>query len=200
MSFMQESYRSDLNNNEWVSVKSPIGSKRTRKKSFKQNLASSSGSDNDESFTLNSIDTPKPALIPLSYIKRFYKKKSDRKGSLPVQHDEQDSDDNVLINTSTPESNGLVLIKYKKTVDKDSGLESLKTSQLQKKREVYSLLLFIFFLFVTIITLSQILVMHNQTQNSNFYQIKLMQEELKLMDTSIDRMLKEKHVIPIQLW
>ena len=46
-------------------------------------------------------------------------------------------------------------------------------------------------LIITIITLSQILVMHNQTSNTNFHQIKLMQEELKLMDFSIDKMLKQ---------
>lgn len=94
----------------------------------------------------------------------------------------------------------LVLIKYKNAADSDSGANSLRASQLQKRREIKSLLLFVFFLFVTIITLSQILVMHSSTSSSNFNQIKLMQEELKLMDLSIDRMLKEKHVLPIQTW
>lgn len=97
-------------------------------------------------------------------------------------------------------SNQLVLIKYKKSNENDSDFNSLRANQLQKRREIHSLLLFIFFLFVTIITLSQILVMHSQTNNSNFYQIKLMQEELKLMDLSIDKMLKEGHVLPMQVW
>jgi hypothetical protein len=100
---------------------------------------------------------------------------------------------------SSPSPSDLVLIKYKQS-NEESSYNSLRTSQLQKKREVQSLLLFIFFLFITIITLSQILVMHSQTNNSNFHQVKLMQEELKLMDLSIDKMLKEKHVLPIQVW
>jgi hypothetical protein len=87
----------------------------------------------------------------------------------------------------------LVLIKYKSRQSDDP------RHSLQKRREFHSLLLFVFFLFVTIITLSQIIVMHSQTSQSNFYQIKLMQEELKLMDASIDRMLKEKHVLPMQV-
>jgi hypothetical protein len=70
----------------------------------------------------------------------------------------------------------------------------------QKKREFHSLIVFVFFLFITIITLSQILVMHNQTSNTNFYQIKLMQEELKLMDFSMDKMLKQNDVLPMQIW
>lgn len=107
----------------------------------------------------------------------------------------------LLLDTENNSSNGetssnggdkLVLIKYKSKVDGSK-------LNLQKKREIHSLLFFIFFLFVTVITLSQIIVMHTQTSQSNFYQIKLMQEELKLMDASIDRMLKEKHVLPVQV-
>jgi hypothetical protein len=108
----------------------------------------------------------------------------------------------LLFDTENNSSNGetssngggdkLVLIKYKSKVDGSK-------LNLQKKREIHSLLFFIFFLFVTVITLSQIIVMHTQTSQSNFYQIKLMQEELKLMDASIDRMLKEKHVLPVQV-
>jgi hypothetical protein len=88
------------------------------------------------------------------------------------------------------------LIKYKKSSDD----KSLKEAQLQKRYELRSLVIFIFFLFVTIITLSQILVMHSQTNSSNLNQIKFMQEELRLMDQSIDRLLKERHVVPMQLW
>jgi hypothetical protein len=94
----------------------------------------------------------------------------------------------------------IVLIKYKQTDDDDNSIGAYKNNQKKKRREIHSLLLFIFFLFVTVITLSQILVMHSGTNNSNFYQIKLMQEELKLMDQSIDKMLKERHVIPMQVW
>ncbi|CAF1039187.1 unnamed protein product, partial [Brachionus calyciflorus] len=101
-------------------------------------------------------------------------------------------------NKPDDDDNKLVLIKYKS--DAESGVNSLRANQLQKRREIHSLLLFIFFLFVTIITLSQILVMHSSTNNSSFHQIKLMQEELKLMDLSIDKMLKENHVIPMQIW
>jgi hypothetical protein len=107
----------------------------------------------------------------------------------------------------TPESvtnnaKDLVLIKYKNIENEENrgSLNSIKSNALQRRREIHSLIIFIFFLFVTIITLSQILVMHSQTNNSNFYQIKMMQEELKLMDASIDKMLKEKHVTPMNTW
>ena len=42
--------------------------------------------------------------------------------------------------------------------------------------------------------------MHNQTHSSNFGQIKLMQDELKLMDATIDTMLKERRVLPMEVW
>ena len=89
-------------------------------------------------------------------------------------------------------NNGESLIRYK-TLKKDE-------QSLQQQRECNTLILFLFFLFIVILTLSQILIMHNQTNNTNFYQIKLMQEELKLMDKSIDKMLKENGVLPMQLW
>lgn len=94
----------------------------------------------------------------------------------------------------------LVLIKYKNknSAEGESGRNG-GGGGVQKRREIHSLLFFVFFLFVTIITLSQIIVMHSQTSQSSFYQIKLMQEELKLMDASIDRMLKERHVLPMQV-
>ena len=100
--------------------------------------------------------------------------------------------------TSVPDQQQLVLIKYKnKNSDGEGGRNG--GGGVQKRREIHSLLFFVFFLFVTIITLSQIIVMHSQTSQSSFYQIKLMQEELKLMDASIDRMLKERHVLPMQV-
>ena len=85
------------------------------------------------------------------------------------------------------------LIRYQTSKKDDTG-------PVQKKREFHSMIVFLFFLFITIITLSQILVMHNQTSNTNFHQIKLMQEELKLMDFSIDKMLKQNDVLPMQIW
>ena len=112
-------------------------------------------------------------------------------------------------------ASNLVLIKYKQswssssaqsTADlcqqSPSSLPSSSSSRLQKRREVHYLLLFVLFLFIAIITLSQILVMHSRsaTNSNNFKQIKLMQEELKLMDVSIDKMLKEKNVTPIRTW
>lgn len=101
------------------------------------------------------------------------------------------------------ESNhSLFLIKYKKNEENYNGQTSNPKlgNQFQKKQEIYSLFMFIFFLLLTIITLSQILVMHNQTHNSNFKQIKQMQEELTLMDATIDTMLREKKVLPMQVW
>lgn len=94
----------------------------------------------------------------------------------------------------------LVLIKYKNKNSEGEGGRTGGGGGVQKRREIHSLLFFVFFLFVTIITLSQIIVMHSQTSQSSFYQIKLMQEELKLMDASIDRMLKERHVLPMQVY
>ena len=106
--------------------------------------------------------------------------------------------------SSTPNNNEFVLVKYKRDNESSDSfykqIKSIKITQVQKRREMHSLLLFIFFLFVTIITLSQILVMHSQTNGTNFYQIKLMQEDLKQMDTSIDKMVNEKHVLPMNVW
>lgn len=107
---------------------------------------------------------------------------------------------NTFLNQQIQSDERHMLIKYKNAPDSESGVNSLRASELQKRREIHSLLLFIFFLLVTIITLSQILVMHSSTNNANLNQIKLMQEELKLMDLSIDKMLKEKHVLSIQIW
>lgn len=139
-----------------------------------------------------------------SYFKKVNTSNSSNtnlKYSAQVNEDDDDieSSSTTTFTNSYNKNDKLVLIKYKKSPD-DNTYDSLRANQLQKRREIHSLLLFIFFLFVTIITLSQILVMHSQTNNSNFYQIKLMQEELKLMDISIDKMLKEKHVLPMQVW
>lgn len=121
---------------------------------------------------------------------------------------------NSSTDTSSTNSGPVLLIKYKKTVDKSNGViadsgnaggvtqdgSDTPSSHFQKKREVYSIFLFVFFLFVTVLTLSQILVLHNRIHSSNFGQIKLMQDELKLMDATIDTMLREKKVIPMQVW
>lgn len=42
--------------------------------------------------------------------------------------------------------------------------------------------------------------MHSQSTGTNFHQIKLLQDELKLMDYSIDKMLMEKNIIPMSVW
>jgi hypothetical protein len=98
--------------------------------------------------------------------------------------------------------NELVLIKYSKSInenDADKNTEQPKSPN-QKKRNVGTVILLIFFIFVAIITIAQILVMHGQTLANNFYQIKIMQEELKLMDISMDRMLKEDNILQIDTW
>lgn len=156
----------------------------------------------------------KPALIPLSSTKRFNRKSSLQKNLFLSYDDDSEQIDNDFIssndsfkNVSLSTLNSLydtgsqnhLLIKYAKTND-GQGHGSSAGDDMQKKREIYSLFLFVFFLFVTIITLSQILVMHNQSHSSNFGQIKLMQEELKLMDATIDTMLKENRVLPMQVW
>ncbi len=114
---------------------------------------------------------------------------------------------NPVLNNSScdlsfvPSTESPLLIKYKKsTEDEQATISNEKFNGQKKKREVYSLFIFVFFLFVTIITLSQILVVHNQTHSSNFVQIKQMQDELKLMDATIDTMLKENQVLPMQVW
>lgn len=100
--------------------------------------------------------------------------------------------------TDMSEENDLLLIKYKKT---DEGNEKMSNKTIGSKRsEVYSLFLFIIFFLFVIIILSQILVMHNKNQSTNFLQIKTMQDDLKLMDKTIDTMLREKLVIPMQVW
>lgn len=130
------------------------------------------------------------------------------------EHSDRTGFSNSSADTSSTNSGPVLLIKYKKSDDKSNGANTdsgnaggvtqdgsdTPGSHFQKKREVYSIFLFVFFLFVTVLTLSQILVFHNRIHSSNFGQIKLMQDELKLMDATIDTMLREKKVIPMQVW
>lgn len=88
-----------------------------------------------------------------------------------------------------------VLVKYEQTEIPDSML-----SNSSSRREIYSVLILLVFVFVTVVTISQIIVIHNQKSNSEFYQVKQMQDELRLMDESIDNMLREKGVMPVKLW
>jgi len=70
----------------------------------------------------------------------------------------------IIHNQALEKSNNLILVKYEKR-NKDNfnqntdyrELIQVKTNALKKKREMHTLLLFIFLLFVIIITLSQIL-------------------------------------------
>ncbi len=102
----------------------------------------------------------------------------------------------------SPSTESLNLIKYKKKTEENTpnGSGNENPNNQQKKREIYSVFIFVFFLFVIIITLSQILVLHNQTHHSNFFQIKIIQDELKLMDRTMDEMLNKKKVLPMQVW
>jgi hypothetical protein len=88
------------------------------------------------------------------------------------------------------------LIRYQQsTSDYVTGING------QKNTEIHFFLLILFFLFVTIITITQIIIMHSaNTSNADYNQLKAIQEELKIMDTSIDEMLKEKYVLPMQMW
>jgi hypothetical protein len=151
-------------------------SKRTRKKTDKQLLINNNMSSSDSEQNDNRQTTK---LIKFKYKKEMTMKTVNK-----------DNNNN---------KNDVVLFKYNKLND-DLNLNALKAKQIQKRREIRSVLLFVFFLFVTILTLSQILVMHSQKNNSNFNQIKLMQEELKLMDFTIDKMLRENNVLPMQIW
>lgn len=153
-------------------------SKRTRKKTDKLLKNNDMSSSDSEQTNDNNRQTKS--------IKFKYKKEMTLK-TVDKDNNNNNNDDDV------------VLFKYNKLND-DLNLNALKAKQIQKRREIRSVLLFVFFLFVTILTLSQILVMHSQKNNSNFNQIKLMQEELKLMDYTIDKMLRENNVLPMQIW
>jgi hypothetical protein len=208
----------DLNNNKLVLKKSKITmmsnkSKKTRKKSDNYLLKYKNENNSDETSSNSDTNESKNDGRKLIQLKPKSRKLVNEHNKSPLHkydnsNKNKSSDKlqqqhliNDTANNSTTNSDNIVLIKYKTTTtNDDAGPNSNKSNTLQRRREIHSLLIFIFFLFVTIITLSQILVMHSQTSNSNFYQIKMMQEELKLMDASIDKMLKERHVMPMTQW
>ena len=66
-------------------------------------------------------------------------------------------------------------------------------------REIPPILILLFFLFLIIITLSQILVVHTSRYGANFYSMQKVQEELKQMDESMEAMLRD-NVLPIDKW
>ncbi|CAF0846364.1 unnamed protein product [Adineta ricciae] len=66
-------------------------------------------------------------------------------------------------------------------------------------RDIPPILILLFFLFLIIITLSQILVVHTSRYGANFSSMQKIQEELKQMDESMEAMLRE-NVLPIEQW
>ncbi|CAF4544388.1 unnamed protein product, partial [Didymodactylos carnosus] len=72
--------------------------------------------------------------------------------------------------------------------------EPLSTNSL--RRDIPPILILLFFLFLIIITLSQILVVHTSRYGTNFYTMQKIQEELKQMDESMEMLLKD-NVLPI---
>ena len=213
LSSSSSSTMNDLNNNKLVLKKSKITmmsnkSKKTRKKSDNHILKYKNENSSDESSSNSEKNESKNNSRKLIQLKPTSRKLvNDPNPSSLIKYNninknsfdkiQQQSINDTSIN-STINSDNIVLIKYKSSTNDDNNPN--KSNTLQRRREIHSLLIFIFFLFVTIITLSQILVMHSQTSNSNFYQIKMMQEELKLMDASIDKMLRERHVMPMTQW
>ena len=108
-------------------------------------------------------------------------------------------------------TNNLNLLKYKTDDAKKHNLNLVKYSQItvpdgvsafsfSNRHEIYTILVLLLLIFVTIITISQIIVVHYQNNNAEFSQIKQMQDELRLMDRSIDHMLREKDIYPVTLW
>ena len=67
------------------------------------------------------------------------------------------------------------------------------------RRDIPPILVLLFFLFLIIITLSQILVVHTSRYGANFSAMQKIQEELKLMDYSMEELLRD-NVLPIDKW
>ncbi|CAF1651326.1 unnamed protein product [Rotaria magnacalcarata] len=66
-------------------------------------------------------------------------------------------------------------------------------------RDISSILILLFFLFLLIISLSQILVVHTSRYGANFSAMQKIQEELKQMDESMEAILRD-NVLPIDKW
>ena len=67
------------------------------------------------------------------------------------------------------------------------------------RRDIPPILILLFFLFLIVITLSQILVVHTSRYGANFSTMQKIQEELKQMDESMEVLLRD-HVLPIDKW
>lgn len=67
------------------------------------------------------------------------------------------------------------------------------------RRDIPPILILLFFLFLIVITLSQILVVHTSRYGTNFSAMQKLQEELKLMDESMEVLLRD-NVLPIDKW
>jgi hypothetical protein len=67
------------------------------------------------------------------------------------------------------------------------------------RRDIPPILILLFFLFLIIITLSQILVVHTSRYGANFSTMQKIQEELRLMDESMEVLLRD-NVLPIDKW
>lgn len=66
-------------------------------------------------------------------------------------------------------------------------------------RDISSILILLFFLFLLVISLSQILVVHTSRYGANFSAMQKLQEELKQMDESMEALLRD-NVLPIDKW
>ena len=66
-------------------------------------------------------------------------------------------------------------------------------------RDIPPILILLFFLFLIVITLSQILVVHTSRYGVNFSTMQKIQEELKQMDESMEILLRD-NVLPIDKW
>lgn len=66
-------------------------------------------------------------------------------------------------------------------------------------RDISSVLILLFFLFLLVISLSQILVVHTSRYGANFSAMQKIQEELKQMDESMEAILRD-NVLPIEKW
>ncbi|CAF0758216.1 unnamed protein product [Rotaria sp. Silwood1] len=66
-------------------------------------------------------------------------------------------------------------------------------------RDISSILILLFFLFLLVISLSQILVVHTSRYGANFSAMQKIQDELKQMDESMEALLRD-NVLPIDKW
>lgn len=64
------------------------------------------------------------------------------------------------------------------------------------RRDIPPILILLFFLFLIVITLSQILVVHTSRYGTNFSTMQKLQEELKLMDEYMEILLRD-NLLPI---